>query len=111
MLELRGRHTGIFVSFKVQHVKFYVHNNTFYSIISKIRVNNLLLIKFKDKYKSRESWRILLILLFLSNGVMIILKCTDNLLFKNGCNLRLSKNINKILRDALDNNIFSFYKR
>lgn len=38
---LRGHHTGIFYLrlTNVQHGKLYVHNDTFYSIVSKIRVN------------------------------------------------------------------------
>jgi len=47
---IRGRHTGFgfFRLTNVQHDKFYVHNNTFYSVISKITMN-LCLKKFKSE--------------------------------------------------------------
>jgi len=39
---------SVLQTYKVQHGKFYVHNHTFYSVISKMSVN-LSLIKIKEK--------------------------------------------------------------
>jgi len=50
IISLRGCHTGIgYLCFtNVQHGKLYIHNNTFYSVIYKIKMN-FLFIKFKGK--------------------------------------------------------------
>jgi len=89
---IRRRHTGICCLrlTNIQHGKFNVHNNTFYSVISKIIVN-LHLIKFKNKN---------IIYVEHLGGLIIILKCTKKKKpFKNGHNLLKNNNIDKIFRE------------